>query len=534
MQTTPTPSPDYQSAVQRARAGVLLTRGLSIVYANPFAEAQLGWPSGGLNGQALAACWPDAASFGNFELELAATLEHGQPIDLERQLKRHDGSLRWFSVRADTVMPHGSEPHAAPGAPASPAPGAPSGPADGVWIIDDVTDRRSTHDALAQAKERAELANLAKSDFLANTSHEIRTPLNSLLGLVRLAQEPDVGHSRLREYLDRIEDTAQALAGVISDILDLSKIEAGHIALQEVPFDLHDLMGTVCGAYSELAAAKGLECRLEIGKSVPQWVSGDPVRVRQILANFTSNALKYTHIGSIELGVQRRPDGRIRLLVRDTGGGIPLEVKPRLFQPFSRAEAGASRQLGSTGLGLSICRQLAVLMGGGVGAQSKLGQGSVFWADLPMRRVPPPPSQGASRNSDAEALRGAHLLLVEDDAVNTLVTEATLRRWGAEVTLAANGEQAVEAIDTSLGRFDAVLMDLHMPVMGGIAATIEIRKRYPATKLPIIALTADVLVSERDRALHHGMNEFVSKPIDLDRLGGVLAYWVHRARAARS
>ncbi len=524
MPTIQTPTPDYESAVQRARAGVLLTRGLNIVYANPFAEAQLGWPSGGLNGQAIAACWPDAASFANFELELAATLEHGQPIDLERQLKRHDGSLRWFSVRADTVRPPEPAPDAAPDASAT----------DGVWIIEDVTDRRSTHDALAQAKERAELANLAKSDFLANTSHEIRTPLNSLLGLVRLAQEPDVGHSRLREYLDRIEDTAQALAGVISDILDLSKIEAGHIALQEVPFDLHDLMGTVCGAYSDLAAAKGLECRLEIGKGVPQWVSGDPVRVRQILANFTSNALKYTTVGSVELGVQRRPDGRIRLLVRDTGGGIPVEVKPRLFQPFSRGEAGSSRQLGSTGLGLSICRQLAVLMGGGVGVQSKLGEGSVFWADLPMRRVPPPPSQGASRTSDTEALRGAHLLLVEDDAVNTLVTEATLRRWGAEVTLAANGEQAIEAIDASLGRFDAVLMDLHMPVMGGIAATIEIRKRYPAAKLPIIALTADVLVSERDRALHHGMNEFVSKPIDLDRLGGVLAYWVHRARAARS
>ena len=135
---------------------------------------------------------------------------------------------------------------------------------------------------------------------------------------------------------------------------------------------------------------------------------------------------------------------------------------------------------------------------------------------------------------EREALRGAQLLLVEDDAVNTLVTEATLRRWGAEVTLAANGEQAIEAIDACLGGFDAVLMDLHMPVMGGIAATIEIRKRYPATKLPIIALTADVLVSERDRALHHGMNEFVSKPIDLERLIGVLAYWVHRARAARS
>jgi signal transduction histidine kinase/CheY-like chemotaxis protein len=483
-------------------------------------------------------CWPDATSFAAFEIESAAMRDAGQPIDLERQLKRQDGSLRWFSLRADGADAAG----AADAATSAPAPDLPrlAGREAAiemplrVWILEDVTDRRLNHETLARAKERAELANLAKSEFLANTSHEIRTPLNGLLGLVRLAQAPDVGHVRAREYLDRIEDSAQALAGVISDILDLSKIEAGQISLAEVPFDLHDLLGTLCGAYSELAAAKGLECRLEIGKGVPQWVSGDPVRVRQILANFTSNALKYTEAGRIELAVQRRPDGRLRVLVRDTGGGIPLDVKPRLFQPISRGEAGGSRQLGSTGLGLSICRQLAVLMGGGVGVQSKLGEGSTFWADLPLRRVPAPPNDATHRSTDAEALRGAQLLLVEDDAVNTLVTEATLRRWGAEVTLAANGEQAIEAVDASLGHFDAVLMDLHMPVMGGIAATIEIRKRYPATKLPIIALTADVLASERDRALHHGMNEFVSKPIDLERLVGVLAYWVHRARAARS
>jgi PAS domain S-box-containing protein len=530
MQTSPPPPADFETALNLARTGVVLTRARHIVYANRCAETLLGWPPKALLEQALSVCWPDAASFAAFELEHAATLERGQPIEVERQLKRHDGTLRWFSLRVDATR----VPQAAPEAAPQPQHDAPAEAGLGVWTLDDITDRRLTHEALAQTKERAEQANLAKSDFLANASHEVRTPLNGLLGLVRLAQEPEVGHVRLREYLDRIEDTALALAGVISDILDLSQIEAGQISPRQVPFELHELMGTAHGAFSELAKAKGLECRLEIGKGVPQWVSGDPVRVRQILANFISNALKNTAQGRIELAVQRRPDARIRVLVRDTGSGIPVDVKPRLFQPFSRGEAGGSRRLGRTGLGLSICRQLAVLMGGGVGVQSKLGEGSMFWADLPLRRVPAPPIHGANRNSDADALRGARLLLVEDDAVNTLVTEATLRRWGAEVTLAANGEQAIEAVDKSLGRFDAVLMDLHMPVMGGIAATIEVRKRYPAAKLPIIALSADVLVSERDRALHHGMNEFVSKPIDLERLSGVLAYWVQRARAAQS
>ncbi len=504
---------DLESALQRALVGIVLTRDRVILHANPRAEQQLGWPEGGLKGQPLSVCWPDEASFARFDLELEATLELGQAIDLERQLRRQDGVLRWFSLRACAVAPQDAS--------------------IDIWILEDVTERRQTHAALAEAKERAEAASRAKSEFLANTSHEIRTPLNGLLGLVRLAQEPEVGHARLREYLGSIEDSAQALAGIISDILDLSKIEAGHISIEQMPFDLHDLLGSVCGAYSELAAAKGLECRLEIGKGVPQWVSGDPVRVRQILGNFTSNALKYTASGSIEMAVQRRPDGRLRVQVSDTGSGIAVDVKPRLFQPFSQGDPGNARHMGGTGLGLSICRQLAVLMGGGVGVQSKLGEGSVFWADLPMRRVPPPPSTVANRNTDAESLRGARLLLVEDDPVNTLVTEATLRQWGANVTLAANGALAVEAVDAVLGQFDAVLMDLHMPVMGGIEATIELRKRYPAAKLPIIALTADVLVSERDRALHHGMNEFVSKPIDLERLIGVLAYWVLRVRAAR-
>ena len=252
VQTSPLPSLEFEAAFDLARVGVLLTHGPVIVYANPCAEAQLGWPARGLSGQALAVCWPDASSFAAFELERAAAQSSGQPIDLERQLKRCDGSLRWFSLRADAARSDDKAPDAALG----------------VWVLDDVTDRRQTHEALAQAKERAEVANLAKSEFLANTSHEIRTPLNGLLGLVRLAQEPDVGPARAREYLDRIEDSAQALAGVISDILDLSKIEAGQISLVEAPFDLHDLLGTLCGAYAELAAAKGLECRLEIGKGV--------------------------------------------------------------------------------------------------------------------------------------------------------------------------------------------------------------------------------------------------------------------------
>jgi CheY-like chemotaxis protein len=212
---------------------------------------------------------------------------------------------------------------------------------------------------------------------------------------------------------------------------------------------------------------------------------------------------------------------------------VPADLQPRLFHPFSQADASTTRRYGGTGLGLSICRQLAVLMGGGVGMESRPGAGSVFWADLPMyEAMPRQPVE--ERRAAADALRGARILLVEDNAVNTLVAEATLTQWGAEVVVAVNGAEAVAAVAAGTPAFDAVLMDLQMPVMSGIDATIAIRQRHGAVSLPIIALTADVMVSDRDKAIRHGMNDFLSKPIDPDRLVGVLSHWVRRARAARA
>jgi CheY-like chemotaxis protein len=246
-----------------------------------------------------------------------------------------------------------------------------------------------------------------------------------------------------------------------------------------------------------------------------------------------SNALKFTARGSIDVAVRLLPDRRLRFEVRDSGPGVAAELQPRLFHPFSQADASTTRRYGGTGLGLSICRQLAVLMGGGVGMESRAGAGSVFWADLPLYETLPR-QPVAERRANADALRGARILLVEDNAVNTLVAEATLAQWGAEVVLAGNGAEAVAAVEAATAPFDTVLMDLQMPVMSGIDATIAIRERHGPTTLPIVALTADVMVSDRDRAIHHGMNDFLSKPIDPDRLVAVLALWVRRARRARN
>jgi PAS domain S-box-containing protein len=507
----------YEAILDNAVVGVAFTRDRLFQHTNPRFEEIFSWPAGALVGQSGRVVWASDAAYAEVGRVAGPLLATGAAFEGEFEMARRDGRPFWASVRARAIDPRHP------------------GSGGTIWIVDDVSERRRVEQALAAAKEQAESASRAKSEFLANTSHEIRTPLNGLLGLVRLAQEPAIGAARLREYLGRIDDCAQALAGLISDILDLSKIEAGQLTLEKVDFDLHGLIDTMRAAYAELARAKGLGFRLEIAKDVPQWVAGDPVRLRQILANYMSNALKFTERGAIEAALRRLPDGRLRIQVRDTGPGVDPALQPRLFHPFSQADASTTRRYGGTGLGLSICRQLAVLMGGGVGVESRPGAGSLFWADLPLyEAMPRQPVE--ERRAAADALRGARILLVEDNAVNMLVAEATLRQWGAQVHVAENGADAVSAVaaaDSAGTAFDAVLMDLQMPVLSGIDATIAIRRHHGAVSLPIIALTADVLVSDRDKAIRHGMNDFLSKPIDPDRLVRVLSHWVRRARAGR-
>jgi len=508
----------YEAILENASVGIAFTRDRQFQHVNPRFEEIFGWPAGTLIGQSGRAVWPSDAAYAEIGGLAGPLLQSGAAFEGEFEMTRRDGRVFWASVRARAIDPR------RPGSVGT------------IWIIDDITESRRSANALAEARDQDESASRAKSEFLANTSHEIRTPLNGLLGLVRLAQDPALAPGKLREYLEHIDDSAQALAGLISDILDLSKIEAGRLTLEQVDFDLHQLLGSVRDAYTELAAAKGLGFRFELGAGVPRWVNGDPMRLRQIVANYLSNALKFTERGAIEVRALRRADGGTRIEVSDNGPGIAPALQTRLFHPFSQADASTTRRYGGTGLGLSICRQLAVLMGGGVGMLSTPGEGSRFWADLPLRASSAPPVAQATRFAPVDALAGARILLVEDHPVNTLVAEATLAHWGAQVVTTGNGALAVEAVAeaTAAGEpFDAVLMDLQMPVLGGIDATIAIRRTHGAMLLPVIALTADVLVSERENAMRQGMNDFLSKPIDPERLVRVLAHWVRRARQAR-
>jgi signal transduction histidine kinase/CheY-like chemotaxis protein len=417
----------------------------------------------------------------------------------------------------------------------------PTHPAHGgtIWIAEDVTEKRAVEQALARARDEAEAANRAKSAFLANTSHEIRTPLNGLVGLARLARQPSVDDARREQYLAQIDDSAQALAGVISDILDLSKIEAGKLRLERADFDLHALLESIEHGYAALADARALALTMHARGEVPRRVRGDPVRLRQILSNLLSNALKFTEIGFVRLHITALQAPLIRFEVEDSGPGIAPEVQTRLFEPFMQGDVSTTRRYGGTGLGLSICRELAQLMGGRVGMSSEPGRGSRFWAELPlpMSEQDAPSSAFAPADESLRPLVGADVLVVEDNPVNMMIATTILRQWGVVASEAAHGAEAVAAVTAraDAGRpFELVLMDVQMPVQGGHDATRVLRRRFDAQALPIIALTAAALTSEREEALAAGMNDFLTKPLDAQRLQDTLLRWLATSRANRA
>ncbi len=500
---------EREAILQNASIGIAVTRDQRFVLTNPRFEQMYGCAPGGLIGQSGRVVWDSDEDYARIGAALGPALARGEAAEIETSTRRLDGSTFLARVTGKAIDP--------------------THPAKGgtIWIVDDITDRRQVEQALARARDAAEAANRAKSAFLANTSHELRTPLNGLLGLARLANLPDTGAQRRQQYLEQIGDTAQALSAIISDILDLSKIEAGKLELETVAFDLGELLRLQQRAYATLAEPRPIALRLDIGPGVAGMVRGDPLRTRQILSNYLSNALKFIDQGEVRLRALRLDAQRVRFEVHDTGPGIDADTQARLFRPFTQADESTTRRFGGTGLGLSICRELATLMGGEVGVESRTGEGSCFWAELPL-----PATLALAQPAAAPAdgsLRGAWVLMVEDNPVNMLIAVALLEQWGVRVEQASDGQQAVAAVQRCAAQglmFDAVLMDVQMPLMSGHQATRVLRQSYSADKLPIIALTAAALVTEREQALTAGMNDFLTKPIDAQRLHQALTRWI--------
>ena len=493
--------------------GIAVTRDRCFVLANRHFEHICGWGEDELLGQPGAVVWPSERDYEEVGTLSRPLLERGEAVEFERLVRRKDGSSFLASVRGRAIDPLRARERGT------------------VWIVEDVTQRHAGEQALARARDDAEAANRAKSAFLANTSHELRTPLNAMVGLARLARSHDITPDRRRQYLGQIVDSAQALAGIISDILDLSKIEAGKLQIEATEFDLGEQLRVLHQTYTPLALASGLTLHMDLNPAVDGVVRGDPLRLRQIVSNFLNNALKFTAQGRVTLRAQRGTGSEadsLRIEVRDTGPGIDEATRSRLFMPFVQADQSTTRRHGGSGLGLSICRELAQLMGGEVGVDSQVGQGSVFWVELPMPSAKMARAEAAPVTESPASLEGTHVLMVEDNPVNMMIGVAKLERWGVSVEQAADGREAVVAVERAAAAghpFDAVLMDVQMPVMSGYEATRVLRATDSGRMLPIIALTAAALVSEREQALAAGMNDFLTKPVDAGRLRDTLARW---------
>lgn len=401
--------------------------------------------------------------------------------------------------------------------------------------LSELVDARTTE--LVAAKQAAESATVAKSGFLANMSHEIRTPLNAIVGLTQLMKRSVVSPDQA-EHLSQLEVAADHLLGIVSAILDLSKIDADKFTLVEAPVDVADVVRDVAVMISDRAAAKGLRLIVDAPADYV-CVEADATRLRQALLNYASNALKFTPSGTITLRhrVEQEDDERLslRFEVEDTGIGIAPEAVPRLFTAFEQADRSIMPSYGGTGLGLAITRKLAQMMGGHAGVDSTPGQGSRFWFTVRLRRC----ALGAGVRPETApdllaALRaghaGARILVVEDDPVSRKIALAYLRDAGMDVDTAENGADAVRKV--SEADFDLVLMDMNMPVMDGLEASRRIRALARRAGLPIVALTANAFSDDADRCRAAGMNDFVSKPVTPQALHGALLRWL-KARAAQ-
>ncbi|MEI7892426.1 MAG: AAA family ATPase [Myxococcales bacterium] len=448
-----------------------------------------------------------------FQQSLRAAIEEDVPLDMELRFLRR-GEARVVHAHGTVQRPQGEPMHV-------------------VGTLQDITERKRIEAERQRGREAAEAANRAKSEFLANMSHELRTPMNGVLGMTSILLDTPLSWTQ-RQYVATIKKSGETLLTLLNDILDFSKIEAGRLEIERVPFSIRAVVDDTMSLFGLSAEKKGLQFSCVVDANVAKWVSGDPGRLRQVLTNLVGNAMKFTSTGEVGLRVHgNNAHQTLRFEVQDTGIGIASETLERLFLPFSQADSSIMRRFGGTGLGLAISKQLVELMGGTFHVESKVGIGSTFSFEAHFPHVveehgtevakEPQESQGT-----ALQFQGARILVAEDNQTNQQVASIMLEHMGCQVRIAGNGVDALSSL--ALFDFDLVLMDVQMPELDGLEATRRLRElRGRNARIPVIALTAHAMSGFREQCLEAGMNDYLSKPIERDKLAQCLERWLlHR------
>jgi len=402
-------------------------------------------------------------------------------------------------------------------------------------LAEEIESRKRIEKELKAAKEIAETASKTKSEFLANMSHEIRTPMNGVLGTLQLLKDSELSESQ-REYVSIAYNSGESLLAILNDILDFSKIEAGKMTLESIPFSLEQTINELIILLKSKAEERNVKLVSEIDNKVAKVIKGDSVRIRQILTNLMTNAIKFTENGEvkIKLTVLDINDAsiRVKLEVIDTGIGIPEEAQRKLFNSFTQADGSTTRKYGGTGLGLAIVRQLVTMMHGRLGVESKPDEGSCFWVELAFEILEQETIENeVEQKQDSDIVLKGRILLVEDNPVNQVVAKKMLEKIGLEYELANNGKEALEYLATDK-EFKLVLMDCQMPVMDGYEATTEIRnqeKNSTSTHLTVIAMTANAMEGDKEQCLTAGMDDYIAKPVKLADLRAVLGKWLNHS-----
>ena len=500
-----------ESIIKHIGIPIAFFKNTRILQVNPAVEKLIGLPAESLIGKSSRVFFETEEEFRYFISHYYRRLLKQGSLSFEYKRRVADGSRRCFFVTANIIHKGGKE------------------DVETIWVGQDITPVKKLEEEIRLAKERAEEASRAKSEFLANFSHEIRTPLNAIIGSLELLSTTSLDREQA-SFVRTAKSNAEMLLFLINDILDISRIEHNRLDLEETDFDLILMVEDFFQSMRPLAEKKGLKFHLRVEEDVPRYVRGDPGRIRQILSNLVSNAIKFTSKGSVRIEIEKEKEEEwghiLRFTVKDTGMGIPKEKLGMLFTRFSQVDSSVSKKFGGTGLGLAISKKLCEMMGGEIGVKSVPGKGSVFWFTLRLKK-----GKRLEENRDMSYLNrdrvrfSGKILVVDDNPLNGEVLKRLLEKLGLEVDVATSGGEALERVQGN--DYHLIFMDVQMPDMDGIEVTRRLRQsRGGDVHVPVIAFTANAMREEIERCLGSGMDDYLTKPIFVDRLISILRKWL--------